>query len=123
MLMVCVWCAWLSLLQDRDTIVKGLKAQIKNAITQSGGNPQAKIMEPLLNQPTSSFEFAFKIRVRAAAVTHTGHLLLCSRGRCEGPEGADVQKRRSKLLPSVLLVVRCMLRSLLCGCPGTCTCI
>jgi hypothetical protein len=53
-------------LQDRDAIVKGLKAQIKNAITMSGGQPQAKIMEPLLNQPTNSFEFAFKIRVRPA---------------------------------------------------------
>jgi hypothetical protein len=58
-------------LQDRDAIVKGLKNQIKNTITMSQGNPQAKIMEPLLNQPTSSFEFAFKIRVSSA-----------QRGRC-----------------------------------------
>jgi hypothetical protein len=62
--------ACLSLLQDRDAIVKGLKGQIKNAITQSGGQPQAKIMEPLLNQPTNSFEFAFKIRVSSAAQLH-----------------------------------------------------
>ncbi|WIA08887.1 hypothetical protein OEZ85_008307 [Tetradesmus obliquus] len=51
-----------SVYKDRDAIVKGLKAQIKNAIAQSGGQPQAKIMEPVLNQPNAAFEFAFKIR-------------------------------------------------------------
>ncbi|KAF6251809.1 hypothetical protein COO60DRAFT_1557045 [Scenedesmus sp. NREL 46B-D3] len=51
-----------SVYKDRDAIVKGLKNQVKNSIAQSGGAPQAKIMEPLLNQPTSSFQFAFKIR-------------------------------------------------------------
>jgi hypothetical protein len=54
-------------LQDRDAIVKGLKKQVQSTITMSGGNPQAKIMEPLLNQPTTAFEFAFKIRVRPRA--------------------------------------------------------
>eukprot|EP00882_Tetradesmus_deserticola_P006730 GHRQ01007083.1.p1 GENE.GHRQ01007083.1~~GHRQ01007083.1.p1 ORF type:complete len:180 (+),score=72.56 GHRQ01007083.1:357-896(+) len=51
-----------SVYKDRDAIVKGLKNQIKASIAQSSSAPQAKIMEPLLNQPTSSFQFAFKIR-------------------------------------------------------------
>jgi hypothetical protein len=48
--------------KDRDAIVKGLKKQIQSTIQLSQGNPQAKIMEPIINQPVTNFEFAFKIR-------------------------------------------------------------
>lgn len=50
--------------KDRDAIVKGLKGQIKSTLAMSNMAPQARLMEPLLNQPVSSFQFAFKIRVR-----------------------------------------------------------
>lgn len=104
-------------LQDRDAIVKGLKAQIKNAIAQSGGQPQAKIMEPVLNQPNAAFEFAFKIRVRscclveavaaaAAAHTHCGMLegccMHCCRLLSSFPAGWVVLSHR-RLLPCLLL--------------------
>eukprot|EP00878_Enallax_costatus_P001817 GHUV01001975.1.p1 GENE.GHUV01001975.1~~GHUV01001975.1.p1 ORF type:complete len:229 (+),score=77.60 GHUV01001975.1:95-781(+) len=45
--------------KDRDTIVKGLKREIQQ---QLNGNPQAKVMEPIIKQPVTNFEFAFKIR-------------------------------------------------------------
>lgn len=43
--------------------MKGLKNQVKQTLQFSNQAPQARLMEPLLNQPTSAFEFAFKIRV------------------------------------------------------------
>lgn len=49
--------------QDKDLIVNGLKKQIRQMVQYSQQAPQAKLMEPLTNQPVSSFEFAFKIRV------------------------------------------------------------
>ncbi|KAF8072816.1 HHL1 [Scenedesmus sp. PABB004] len=48
--------------KDRDVIVKSLKNQIKQSIANSQMAPGARVMEPLLNQPTNNFEFAFKIR-------------------------------------------------------------
>lgn len=51
-------------LQDRDAIVKGLKKSIQQSSSGGVVNPQAKLMEPIVNQPVTNFQFAFKIRVR-----------------------------------------------------------
>lgn len=63
-----------ALLQDRDNIVKGLKKQVQQTLQFSNQAPQARLMEPIINQPVTSFQFAFKIRVREAALLHTLHL-------------------------------------------------
>lgn len=47
--------------KDRDMIVKNMKKSIQQGI-QMSQNPQAKALEPVINQPVTNFEFAFKIR-------------------------------------------------------------
>eukprot|EP00879_Flechtneria_rotunda_P020886 GHRR01021991.1.p2 GENE.GHRR01021991.1~~GHRR01021991.1.p2 ORF type:complete len:122 (+),score=34.94 GHRR01021991.1:742-1107(+) len=51
-----------SVYKDKDAIIKGLKQNIRQTMQMSNMAPQVRIMEPLLNQPVSSFEFAFKVR-------------------------------------------------------------
>jgi hypothetical protein len=76
-----------SCVQDKDLIVNGLKKQIKQMVQFSQQAPQAKLMEPLTNQPVSSFEFAFKIRVSGSrladrrqqdVVGDLGHCCACT---------------------------------------------
>jgi hypothetical protein len=50
--------------QDKDAIVNGVKKQVRGMLQYSNMAPGARVMEPMLNQPLSSFQFAFKIRVR-----------------------------------------------------------
>jgi hypothetical protein len=87
-------------------IVKGLKDQIKRMVQFSQQAPQVKIMEPLVQQPVSSFEFAFKIRVSVC----TAHVL---RVYCTCMHGYVVHEYGLYSCKSLSLV----------GCPQTQGCV